>query len=143
MANTTHVQITGFEELDRNARRVAGAVGAAKAKKVYADAGSVIQNRAKQLAPYDSKRKKGVHLRDAIFMYTRNPRESFVIVGVRYEPRGAPHAHLLEFGHATRNGGFAPPKPYMRPAVTGESANAGKIIREGLLAIIEDAAQGK
>lgn len=141
MASVKSVRIEGLEELAKNIERTAASIGPAKAKSIYADGAALIRDRAKQLAPFDPTRRKGTHLRDAIYMYTRNPRESFVLVGVRHSPRGAPHAHLMEFGYATRGGGFFAGRPYFRPAIAEMSDQAGKVIIDGLSKAIEAAAE--
>jgi hypothetical protein len=58
----------------------------------------------KQEAPFNARRKKGVHLRDAVFAAigdpSRDPRGPTVLIGVNR--RKAPHAHLLEKGTKER-----------------------------------------
>lgn len=77
-----------------------------------------LRDEARRNAPYDPKRKKGVHLRDAIFAsegdVNRDPRGPTVLAGVNTNWRkgGAPHAHLIERGTFKMRS-----RPFWRPSV--------------------------
>jgi len=71
-----------------------------------------IKKKASELAPYDPKRTSGVHLRDAIVAQKfRRTNDVFIIGTKGGGKKGAPHAHLIEFGTVNQ-----PPQPFLRPA---------------------------
>lgn len=128
------LQIEGLEEIQDRLAAIMNGVTGRQVKDVYYAAGRRLRDRARANAPYDTGRKKGTHLRDAIFVDRGDGNKPNVLVGVRYFPNGAPHAHLVEYGSA-RNSGH----PYMRPAIAQEAAAIASDIKQGLLKIIEDA----
>lgn len=69
----------------------------------------VIRDKAKELAPYDSTRRTGTHLRDAIVVRRVKNTNDLMNIGVL--ARKAPHGHLLEFGTVKMS-----PRPFLRPA---------------------------
>lgn len=131
----------GIREVKANIARILNRTTGQEVKKVYMEAGLALRDRARQLAPYDPKRKKGTHLRDAIFADYGTPTKSNVIVGVQYFFRGsskaaaAPHGHLVEFGTVKMA-----PRPFMRPAITAMKSTMRDIIERGLKKIITRAA---
>jgi len=83
------------------------------------------------------KRKSG-NLYKAVYAkaYPRTvTRPAVAFAGIR--PRKAPHAHLLEYGHAGPHP--APPHPFFRPAVDGCREEVMKNIRTGLKKTVEGA----
>ena len=104
------IDTTGLENLLKKLPEETG-------KKVTRNAVSagarVIRDGAKQLAPYDSSRKSGTHLRDGIVV-KRVPRTNdlYSIGTLKTGKKAVPHAHLVEFGTIAQ-----PPKPFLRPAV--------------------------
>lgn len=62
-------------------------------------AARIVQKEARKKAPYDKKRKGGVHLRDAIVVKNYWGKLGVFIIGTQTKgQKSAPHAHLLEFG---------------------------------------------
>jgi hypothetical protein len=47
-------------------------------------------------------------------------------------PRGAPHAHLIEYGHKTKNGGHVPPSSYIRSTAIENSENLTDLVKQKL-----------
>lgn len=65
--------------------------------------GQIAADRAKAGAPYNPKRKSGVHLRDAVRFYAyANEQKAELLVRAVGGARGAPHAHLIERGVAPK-----------------------------------------
>jgi len=100
-----------------------------EAMDLYKRAGKIARDRARELCPYDPKRKRGVHLRDAIFVDARYRGKPSVLVGVNY--RLAPHAHLVEYGTVRWAG-----KPFFRPAVAQTASTVRAMLRQGIAEII-------
>jgi HK97 gp10 family phage protein len=72
----------------------------------------IIRDSAKSLAPYDSSRSSGVHLRDAIVVSRVRSTNDVYIIGTRSKgKKAAPHAHLQELGTVKMS-----PQPFLRPA---------------------------
>jgi HK97 gp10 family phage protein len=130
MASITIEGIPGFE---KNLTRLARLAFEDQTKKMYARAAWKIVQRAKALAPYDAKRKKGTHLRDAILVSPGPRHYTNVLVAVRYKRPGAPHAHLVEFGTARWSG-----HPFLRPAVSSTQAEVQTEIEVGFLQLMHD-----
>lgn len=125
------VQVTGIDRALKNIARLAGSMNAPAAKRVYVKAAWRVALRASYLAPYDSKRKKGTHLRDAILVSPGPLFYSNALVGVRYRRPGAPHAHLVEFGTTRMQA-----RPFMRPAAVSTAGEVQVVLREGLEQVI-------
>ena len=139
------LQIEGLEEIHDRLAAIKNAVTGRQVKDVYYAAGRRLRDRARANAPYDPGRKKGIHLRDAIFVDWGEENKPNVLVGVRYgladltgygiiPGTGAPHAHLVEYGSARTSA-----HPYMRPAIAQEASAIANDIKQGLLKIIESA----
>lgn len=138
-------RVEGLDEILHRISAVMNAVTAREAKQVYYDAAERLRDRARANAPYDSKRTRGWHLRDAIFVDWGAENKPTVLVGVRYgltdlagygiiPGTGAPHAHLVEYGSARSSA-----RPYMRPAISQEAGAIASDIKRGLLKIVEGA----
>jgi HK97 gp10 family phage protein len=97
-------------------------------KEVLRDAAEPIKQDAIALAPFKTGR-----LRRAIFASRGDKSKSSAIVGVNHKI--APHAHLVEFGHAGPHP--APPHPFMRPAIEKNRASTRNIIANGVGDIIK------
>jgi HK97 gp10 family phage protein len=126
------ISVKNFDELMRGITRVSKVANTPEAKRIYLRAAAVLVREAKRLAPYDPGRKKGTHLRDAIFLGPGDPQRPDVLAGVNRKK--APHAHLVEFGTVKWRG-----KPYWRPALAATKEQIQKIIAEGLLGLMEKA----
>ncbi len=85
--------------------------------------GKVLRDEAKERAPVKSGRLKG-----AIYLAYKDGRstDDEVVYSISWNAKVAPHGHLIEFGHAVVRGGkagkggvnigWAPAKPFLRPA---------------------------
>lgn len=127
-------QIEGIDEILDNVSRVIDGVSGKKAKEVYYEGGKILRDAARRNAPYDPGRKRGTHLRDAIFVDEGPENKPNALVGVRYNPGGAPHAHLVEYGSSRSQA-----QPYFRPAIVSAGPRIGETIKKGLRKIIEEA----
>ena len=128
------LRIEGIEEIQAKLANVINAATGKQAKDVYVEAAVYGKNQVVPLVPV----KTGA-LRRAIFAARGDENKPDALLGVNY--RIAPHAHLVEFGH----GGPHPagPHPYMRPGVTRAAPGIARIIKDGLLQVIDDAAEKK
>jgi HK97 gp10 family phage protein len=132
-------QIEGLGEIVDKLAAIVDAPTAREAKEVYYEGGKILADQARANAPYDPDRKKGTHLRDAIFVTRGDESKPDVLVGVRYnQPRGAPHGHLLEYGTAKMKA-----QPFFRPAMTQTGRVIASTIKTGLLRVIEKSAAKK
>jgi len=87
----------------------------------------VIRDGARELAPYDPSRSEGTHLRDAVMVKRLQGTNDIMRIGTLTgsSPKGAPHAHLVEFGTVKMSA-----KPFLRPAALfTQQATAVKMFR--------------
>lgn len=103
----------------------------------------VIRDKAKELAPYNPKRKSGTHLRDAIAAKRVSKTNDLFDIGVRRTgKKRAPHGHLLEYGTVKMEA-----KPFLRPAADQSFDKAvGRILNNlnnGILKVSKEIARGK
>lgn len=103
-----------------------------EAKKIFHRYGLVVRKWARYFAPYDPKRKKGEHLRDAILVSDGPLAFTDCLVTVRYKRPGAPHAHLQEFGTVRMAA-----HPFMRPAASTAAAEVGDGMKRDILELIK------
>jgi HK97 gp10 family phage protein len=126
-------EIAGLPELFNQLNDLGDAVEEDDVYKVLMHGAFVLRDEAKDLAPYDPKRKKGTHLRDAIFATegdpSKDPRGPNVIAGVN--KKLAPHAGLVERGTSKM-----PARPYWRPAVNATRPAIAEILAGGIRDII-------
>lgn len=125
------LKVEGVKELQDQLGKIIDRATGTKAKDVYYRAGALLRDQARRNAPYDPGRKKGTHLRDAIFCDWGDPGRSSALVGVRYKMPGAPHAHLVEFGTQRWSG-----HPFFRPAIAQTTPRISETIAAGLSDII-------
>lgn len=131
--------IEGLKEIQENLSKVVSASTGRQMKEVYYDAGVMLRDQARANAPYDDERKRGTHLKDAIFVDWGVDSKPNVLVGVSYGLRGrkgAPHAHLIEYGWINRAGRRESGKPFMRPAIASTGPRIADHIKNGFLEII-------
>lgn len=126
------LRIEGIAEIQERIAAVLDSTTGKQAKDVYVKAAVYGRDQVRLLAPI-----KTGKLRSAIFAARGDENKPDALLGVNY--RIAPHAHLVEFGH----GGPHPagPKPYMRPGIERASRGIAEIIKDGLLEVIEEAAE--
>ncbi len=121
-------KIEGVEELQAELSKIVNEVTGKEMKDVYVKAAIVVRDEARRFAPEVT----GA-LRRGIFAARGDENKSSALVGVNYKI--APHAHLVEFGHAGPHP--APPHPYMRPAVENKKEAVKQIMTDGLGAIVK------
>lgn len=111
--NTTHVR--GAEELRKKMRELPGRLGVNVLRSGLRAGAKLLRDAARARAP-----KKTGNLRDSITYH-----ESEEGVNKQYEKlqrifAGARYAHLVEFGHMTKNGGHVPANPFMRDSFAAQ-----------------------
>jgi HK97 gp10 family phage protein len=127
------VTVSGLDQLDKNVALLRRLPYTEEAKKVFMDAGRIVRDRARDYAPFDSGRKKGTHLRDAILVSPGPKSFPDVLVTVRYRRPGAPHAHLVEFGTVKMAA-----RPFLRPAVSATRLQVQAQIKREFLQLIKE-----
>lgn len=137
---TASVELAGIPELLKQLTRVGGIPGSTRAQKILLAGGRVLRDEARRRAPFDPTRTTGTHLRDAI-IHTRgrwDPANPSIVVMVRRRRRGAPHAHLLEYGTRRMQA-----RPFMRPAVAVVGGRIVEQIARDLARAIEAIERGE
>jgi hypothetical protein len=123
------IGIEGIPEIKANIAKVLDRALGEKAKKVFMRAAMISVKEIRDLAPYDPLRKRGTHLRDAVFADYGDPKKPNVIVGVN--PKKAPHGHWLEYGNVRMKA-----KPYFRPGVNAARAPMAAELATGMKNLI-------
>lgn len=132
------VRVEGLDNLLKKLEALE--VKPAKVRKILLEGAKLISEEAKRLAPYDEKRDKGIHLRDAIFAMgkPRFSEDMSAIAAVSF--KRAPHAHLVEYGTGPRPGtGQMPASPFWRPAIDNKKNEVVTNVVAGLKDLIEEA----
>jgi HK97 gp10 family phage protein len=127
------MRVDGLKEIVKALEGIVDQATGARMKEVYYEAGVIFRDEARTRAPFDPKRKKGTHLRDAVFVSRGPAHLPDVLVGVRYFPQGAPHGHLVEYGSATREA-----HPFIRPAAVAVGPRVAEKISSGLIQIVDE-----
>lgn len=141
------VKFSGYPEFEKNAKEVVKRLNSSDMQDRMLPAARFVRDFAKRLVSLGPGR-KNKHLRDAIFA-TKGKRVKgslsgiatlingeegpSVIVGV--DRKKAPHAHLVEFGHAGPHG--APAHPYMRPAGSAARTLIITVIQNAITSILK------
>lgn len=116
------LRFEGVDELIAKLDEIASAMSGQEIKEgLMKRVGIPIRDRARAMAPI-----KTGELKRAIYAAYGDNNKTTILVGVNYKI--APHAHLVEFGHAGPHP--APPHPYMRPALAESIELAKKGIEE-------------
>jgi HK97 gp10 family phage protein len=118
-------KVEGLDEILANMSKVLNKTSGAEAKEVYLAAALKLRDKARQNVNVVTG-----NLRRGIFAARGDENKSNALVGVNY--RIAPHAHLVEYGTVRMAA-----RPYLRPALTMTGPEIARMIREGLLKIIE------
>lgn len=127
------VQLEGMAELRASTAKVLNFDRAVDLKKnVYMPAAMVLRNEARDLVD-----DRSIRLKEdgAIFASYGEASQQNVLVGVNY--RIAFYAHWEEFGTSRQA-----PRPFLRPAIIATRAIIVRMVAEGLMRIIEEAAGG-
>ena len=123
------LRFEGMKEVQENLGRVLNAATGKEMKKVMMAAALVARDSIRSLTPVKTGR-----LQKAVFAAYGDDNVPNVLVGMNYKI--APHAHLVEFGHA---GKAAQPHPYFRPGITRAAPAMKPILEQGFKRVIEDA----
>ncbi len=126
------IKIDGIKELQDKIRAAQRFAESRKFKSALMEAARPLFEDMRRRAPYNPKRKRGIHLREAIFLGPGDPDYPDVLVGVNQ--RKAPHARLLEYG--TRR---MAPRPYFRPAVEANRFSTIARISEAIDKLLSEA----
>ena len=124
------LRFEGMKETQENLGRVLNAVTGPEMKHVMMGAALVARNTIRELAPLG----KTGRLKRAPFAAYGDANQPNVLVGMNYKI--APHAHLVEFGHAGKAAG---PHPYFRPGITRAAPLMRPILEQGFKKVIERA----
>ncbi len=124
------VTVENLTELQELFRRLNQISVTPEARQGYIKAARILYNRARELCPWGRKRKKGTHLRDAIFLGPGPEHHPNVLVGVNHKK--APHAHLVEYGRRGWAG-----KPFFRPAWAQTRPAVLQTVEATLLQLLE------
>jgi HK97 gp10 family phage protein len=122
-----------IKEFERQANRLIKDVNESKTRLLLGQA-RLVRDRIKQKAPLGPTG----NLKKAVYASAIPPSlssEAVAFAGVR--PRKAPHAHLVEFGHAGPHP--APPHPFVRPAWDEVKFQVAENIQRGLQKAVERA----
>jgi len=125
------LKIDGINELRAKLAYILSATTAKAVKEISIQAALTGRDIIKAITPV----KTGL-LQSAIFAAYGDPEKANVLLGVNHHI--APHAHLVEYGHAGPHA--APPKPYFRPGLVLAAPQMKTIIEDGFKEIIEKAA---
>lgn len=133
VAARRNLRIDGLAEIQAKLANILDHTTGTKAKEVYFQAAQVGKEAILAITPLGPTG----NLRKAIFAAHGDPEKPNALVGVNH--RIAPHAHLVEYGHAGPHP--APPHPYFRPGIVDASPGMKEVIEKGLTGIIEEAAR--
>lgn len=129
------LRIEGVAELQDKLASLINSVVGKQAKNVYVKAALYGRDRIREITPVG----KTGNLRRGVFAAGGDANLPNALLGMNYKI--APHAHLVEFGHAGPHP--APPHPYFRPGIARAASGIARIILDGLTTVVEDAAAGK
>ena len=105
-------KLEGLKELDAKMQQLIKSVEADKVEPILKEGGEMIVDAGRPVTPYDPKRKKGKHLREAwvtkLMPRRRNKNPAPCIAAIDHKI--APHASLVEKGTSRMAA-----KPYFRP----------------------------
>lgn len=120
----------GMNEVLDNLSNLVNSVNGQEAKDVFVRAAVECRDTIRSLTPVETGR-----LRQGVFAAAGDPGKSDALVGMNYKI--APHAHLVEYGHAGPHP--APPRPYFRPGLVMATDKVRQILSDGLRRIVENA----
>ena len=137
-----NVEVTGLEKIEENIEKIAQQMEPEIVESILLSKADMIKERASSAAPQGEtgNLKRGIV---AKVLQRRGDKYAPAMAGIDY--RIAPHAHLVEFGHAirfSRKGrtfGFVPPHPFFRPAFDSLQDQIKNEIAEEIKANIEGA----
>ena len=107
---TTQIYLKGIEKLERNTNRLLKEIMSERTK-LLLDQAKLVKDRIREKAPLGptGNLKAAAY---SVALPEKTTSAAVAYAGIR--PRKAPHAHLVEFGHAGPHP--APPHPFVRPA---------------------------
>ena len=150
MADGITIAVTGLKELQQQIDNIIKAFGPGPVESVLFRGAEVFAAAARQKAPYNPRRKKGIHLRDAIIVRRLRRRGSEPAPSIAaVDRKKAPHAYLVEHGSGERvikSGrlrgkplGKMPRQPFMRPAWNENKARVLQQITNDLGQLVDQA----
>ncbi len=126
---------SGLKELTEQLQNVQFMLESDEVPKALLGAAWLIRDRAKELAPV----RTGL-LKESIFAGFGRPdgrrKKASVVVGVKYGPGHANHAHLIEFGTHKQEA-----QPFMRPALEQTKGQVQEALKTNISKLIEKAIQ--
>lgn len=129
--------VLGLEALVDKLNALGNQVEEQKVYDVLMDAGDVVRDEVRSRTPYNPKRKKGTHLRDAVFVSEGDPSKwpggPNILVGI--SAKKAPHRHLVEYGTSKTAA-----KPYWRPGTRAAQEGVARNLKFGISELIEQVA---
>jgi hypothetical protein len=134
------IGISGMDEIDERIDKVLKEFPEER-RLLHEASGKVILGKVLENTPYDAKRKKGTHLKDAITMVVGSKGG---YTAVRADEGKSPHAHLVENGHVqkdkngTPTGTFVPGKHMFKIASMEAKGEVLKLTEEFSNKIIGD-----
>jgi HK97 gp10 family phage protein len=146
MADGVTVKPLGLKELRSQIANLAKALSPEKSEPVLYRGAEIIGDSARAKAAYNPRRKKGIHLRDAVIVkklkrFGKEPAPSIAAV----DRKKAPHAHLVEHGSGERVDkrgrklGRMPARPFMRPAFDQNKRRVLEQVERELGQLIDEA----
>jgi HK97 gp10 family phage protein len=135
-------EVQGLEQIEENIEKIAQQMEPDVVENILLSKAEMIRERASTAAPQDEtgNLKRGIV---AKVLQRRGDKYAPAMAGINYGI--APHAHLVEFGHAIRfsrkgkSFGFVPPHPFFRPVFDSEKDVIKLEIAEEIKANIEGA----
>jgi HK97 gp10 family phage protein len=125
------MRVEGYDSLLDKVQKSIDSTDAVALKGVFVQGARIVRDRARIIAPYDEGRKKGYHLRDAIFAGPGKPELPNALVSVNSNWRSslpnAPHARMIERGTSKM-----PANPFFRTAKTQTKAEVTRVVLDGI-----------
>lgn len=123
------VKLQGLKELQEKVQQVRSALPPEEVEPILLEGAEIIADRIREKAPVG----KTGNLKKAVVASTlkrlgTGPAPAVAAV----DRKVAPHAHLVEYGHKTPNGGRVPAHPYFRPAVDETESVAAQHVMQKL-----------
>jgi len=125
-------ELEGLDELNNNIEKLLKSVSKEEAAPILGKSADFLRDDIISRAPLGS---TGNLKRGIVSKTYSDYKEAAALVMINYGR--APHAHLVEFGHAGKNP--APPHPFFRPAWDDDKQKIEEDIKQELLEIIERA----
>lgn len=136
-------KIEGLQELTKTIQDLSKSLDPDKSEPVILKGAKVIGAEVRGRAPKGptGNLKKSVKVKTLKRFSSKQPAPAIVAI----DRKKAPHAHLVEYGHALVRGGkvigHVPAHPFFRPGIDAKAGEALKQIEAGLTKLVEGAAK--